>query len=127
MLISENLQRGIKGFDGVKMSASELLESMDYIMISSIGTAGKELLKVLPEFEYEKITNSMDFSYHHDAPHEHKGKHHRNGGGLSLNQSKTRESRCIFTEEDLREMQDFNKMLIYNTQYSHAWIAKVTA
>lgn len=71
--------------------------------------------------------NSMDFSYHHDAPHEHKGKHHRNGGGLSLNQLKTRESRCIFTEEDLREMQDSNKMLIYNTQYSHAWIAKVTA
>ena len=68
MLISENLQRGIKCFDGVKMSASELLESMDYIIISSIGTAGKELLKVLPEFEYEKITNSMDFSYHHDAP-----------------------------------------------------------
>lgn len=127
MLISENLQRGIKCFDGVKMSASELLESMDYIIISSIGTAGKELLKVLPEFEYEKITNSMDFSYHHDAPHEHKGKHHRNGGGLSLNQSKTRESRCIFTEEDLREMQDSNKMLIYNTQYSRAWIAKVTA
>lgn len=127
MLLSESLQRSVKSTDGCKMTAEDLLASMEYIIISSIGTAGKDLLRVLPEFEYEKITNTTDFSLHQDSPHRYgSGLHNRNGGGFRLSQSRILESRCIITQEELRKMQDENVMLIYNARNSHTWIAKIT-
>ena len=88
MLLTEMLYRSVKATDGIQLTPEDLLSSMDYILVSSIGTAGKELIKVLPDYEYEKITNTTDVSLHRDEPHEYKdGRHHRNGGGVlvSLN------------------------------------------
>lgn len=128
ILLSENLQRSVKYMDGYKLTAADLLSSMEYILVSSIGTAGKELLKVLPDFEYEKITNTTDFSMHLDSPHKHKDDYYNhNGGGLRLSQSKTQESRCIFTQEDLMKLQDSNVMVIHNARSSHTWVARVTS
>ena len=127
ILLSETLHTSIKSIDGCKLTVEELLSSMKYILISSIGTAGKELLKVLPDFEYEKLTNTTDFSLHQDAPHEYRGEHHhRNGGGLRFSQAKTLESRCILTQEDLIQIQDSNSMLVHNTSNSHTWVVRIT-
>lgn len=127
ILLAETLQRSIKCMDGCKLTAVDLLSSMDYILVSSIGTAGKELMKVLPDYEYEKVTNTSDLSLHQDAPNEYRGNfHHPNGGGLRFSQSKTQETRCIFTQDDLTKMQDSNTMLIYNARCSHTWVARIS-
>lgn len=130
ILLSESVNRGIKSTDGNKMTASDLLAAMEYILVSSVGTAAKDFLKILPDFECEKITNSYDLSFHQDAPHDYKREHHhRNGGGLRLSQSKVRESRCILTEEDLNELQASNAMIIHNAHSRsrcHTWIARIT-
>lgn len=126
MLLTEMLYRSVKATDGIQLTPEDLLSSMDYILVSSIGTAGKELIKVLPDYEYEKITNTTDVSLHRDEPHEYKdGRHHRNGGGVRFSQSKSLESRCIFSQDDLVKMQDSNSMLIYNARYVHTWVAKI--
>lgn len=125
ILLSESLQRSVKSTEGNKMTASDLLSSMEYILVSSIGTAGKDLLKVLPDFEYEKITNVLDLSVHQASGHKH-GRERHNGGGLGLSQSKTQESRCIFTQEDLGKMQDANMLIIHNASASHTWVARVS-
>lgn len=127
IILSETLQRSIKSMDGCKLTASELLSSMEYILVSSIGTAGKELLKVLPDFQYEKITNTTDFSSHQDSPQKYgDGHHHRTGGGFRFSQSKVLENRSILTQDELIKLQDSNLMLIHNTRCSHTWIAKIT-
>lgn len=130
VLLSESVNRGIKSTDGNKMTASDLLSAMEYILVSSVGTAAKDFLKVLPDFECEKITNTYDLSFHQDAPQDYqRGYHHRNGGGLRLSQSKVREPRCILTEEDLNELQASNAMIIHNAHSRsscHTWIARIT-
>lgn len=128
ILLSESLNRSVKSAEGTKMTAQDVLSSMEYIIVSSIGTAGKDLLKVLPDFEYEKLTNTMDFSLHQDAPNRREGgHHHRNGGGILFGQSRSIESRCILTQEELTKLQDANNMIIYNAQNSHTWVARVTS
>ena len=127
MLLSESLQRSVKSTDGNKMTVSDLLSAMEYILVSSIGTAGKELLKILPDFEYERITNTTDLSIHQDTPYKYEsGHHHRNGGGLRFSQAKTQEPRSILTQEELIQMQDSNIMLIHNASNSHTWVARIT-
>lgn len=128
ILLSESLNRSVKSTEGTKMTAQDLLSSMEYIIVSSIGTAGKDLLKVLPDFEYERITNTMDFSLHQDAPNgRESGYHHRNGGGIHFGQARSSESRCILTQEELTKLQDANTMIIHNAQNSHTWVARVTS
>lgn len=128
ILLTESVNRGIKSTDGNRMTSADLLSSMEYILVSSIGTAAKDFLKVLPDFEYEKVTNTYDLSFHQDAPHDYKvGHHHRNGGGGRLSQSKVIESRCILTEEDLINLLSSNNMVIYNANSCHTWVAKITS
>lgn len=108
------------------MTAEELLASMDYIIVSSIGTSAKSLMAVLPSYECEKITNTTDFTLHRDSPNRDLGNnHHRNGGGLRFGQARTAESRCIFTHDDLTRMQDNNMMMIYNAKAAHTWVARI--
>ncbi len=127
IILSETLQRSVKCTEGCKLTAGELLASMDYILVSSIGTAAKELLKVLPDYECEKVTNVTDFSLHRDSPQDYRmGHHHRNGSGLRFSQSKTLETKCIVTQDDLTRMQDSNTMLVYNAKLAHTWVVRVS-
>ncbi|MDO5817761.1 MAG: hypothetical protein Q4Q26_09125 [Eubacteriales bacterium] len=127
ILLTEALHRSVKGIEGDRLTPEELLSSMEYILVSSIGTAGKDLMKILPDYECEKITNTTDVSWHRDEPHEYKGgQHHRNGGGIRFSQSKFLESRCIFSQDELTKIQDSNSVLIYNARCAHTWVSKIT-
>lgn len=128
ILLSEGLHRSVKSSEGTKMSPAELLASMEYILVSAIGTAAKELQKVFPNYECERVTNTLNLSLHRDAPHQNSGnQHHRNGGGLNFGQAKMLESRNIFTQEDLTNLQDSNELIIHNAQSSHTWIARISS
>lgn len=126
IIVTESLSRSIRGSEGCRITIVELLSSMDYIIVSSIGTSAKSLMSVLPSYECEKVTNTTDFTLHRDSPnHEIGNIHHRNGGGLRFGQARTMESTCIFTQDDLTRMQDNNTMLIYNAKAAHTWVARI--
>lgn len=83
IIVTESLSRSIRGNDGWKITTEELLASMDYILVSSIGTSAKSLMKVLPSYECEKVTNTTDFTIHKDSPNNDLDNiNHRNGGGI---------------------------------------------
>lgn len=126
ILLSEALGRSVKGSEGSKLTLEELLLSMDYIVISSIGMAAKELVAALPSYECEKVTNITDFSLHQDSPQSSiEGHHHRNGGGFRLSQSRSLEPKPILTQDDLRSMQNNNTVMIYNARAAHTWVARI--
>lgn len=126
ILLSESLYRSIKHTDTCSMAVTELLSCMDYIIISSIGPAGKELLKVLPDYDIEKTTNTVDLSLQKDSPDTFFFKRHRKGHALRLSQSSTIELKPILTQKDLLDLQATNTMLIYNTRSNHIAIAKIS-
>ena len=126
IIVSSSLSRSVKGSDGVKLSVRDLLSSMDYILVSSIGSSAKELIEVLPSFDYQKVTNTTDFSYHQDGAHIYENiSHHRNGAGIRISQSRSMETRTVFTESELKRMQDDNILLIYNALESHIWVSEI--
>lgn len=126
IIVAESLNRSIKGMEGSKLTVEELLGSMDYILVSSIGPAAKGLMAVLLSYDCEKVSNSMDFSLHRDMPNYiMDGVHHRTGGGTRIGQTRTLETRCIFSQEDIIRLQDNGAWLIYNTKIAHTWIAKI--
>lgn len=128
ILLSESLYRSIKHTDTCSMAVTELLSCMDHIIISSIGAAGKELLKVLPDYDIEKTTNTVDLSLQKDSPDTFLFKRHHNhkGHAFRLSQSRAMELKPILTQKDLLDLQDTNTMLIYNTRANHIAIAKIS-
>lgn len=128
ILLSESLYRSIKHTDTCSMAVTELLSCMDHIIISSIGAAGKELLKVLPDYDIEKTTNTVDLSLQKDSPDTFLFKRHHNhkGHAFRLSQSRAMELKPILTQKDLLDLQDTNTMLIYNTSANHIAIAKIS-
>ncbi|MCD8146022.1 MAG: hypothetical protein LUD84_01885 [Clostridiales bacterium] len=127
VLVTESLSRSVKDSENCPLSVEKLVASMDYIVVSSIGTAAKELLSVLPTYECEKVTNVTDFSLHQDSPYQEAGGHHRlHGLGGRLSQSRTLEEKSILTQDELTALQDDNMVLVYNAQLRHAWVGRVT-
>lgn len=126
IIVTEALGRSIGGSEGCRITAEELLASMDYIVVSAIGTSAKSLMTVLPAYEHEKITITTDLSLHRDSPENtFENIHHRSGGGLRVGQARTQETKCIFTQDELTRMQDNNITLIYNARVAHTWIARI--
>ena len=125
ILLTESLFRSVKSAEGNKLTPSELMASMSYLVISSAGSGAKELLSVLPHYEQEKITNTTDLSGHGDSPYQTHRHHHR-GLGLRLSQSRTLETKPILTQEQLTDMQNSHITLIYNAETAQTWTAKIT-
>lgn len=127
IIITESLNRSVKHSGESGLEVQRLLASMDYIAVSSIGTAAKELQELLPTYEREKVTNSVDYSRHRNSPAEDYGfGHRRSGKGFRLGQTRTQETSAIFTQDDLRIMQDSNVTLIYNARAARTWVVGIT-
>ena len=126
IIITESLNRSVRHSGENGLEAQRLLASMDYIVVSSTGTAAKELQEMLPTYEREKVTNAIDFSWHRNSPAETFAFGHRHRGkGFRIGQTKTQETSAIFTQDDMRIMQDNNVTLIYNARAAHTWVVRI--
>lgn len=129
ILMTNSLFRGIKSSEGSRLSPADVLSSMDYIVISSIGAAARELVAVLPTYESEQVTSTADVSLFSRSPRTHNGSSGRHrggsGNGLSLSQSRSLETKPILSQDDLRKMQDENVMLLYNVKEGHTYTARL--
>lgn len=127
IILTESLFRSVKGGGDLKLSPRELLAGMEYILISSIGSAAGELISILPYFECEKVTDTEDISLHrHSLPMGYGAKFPQNGGGLHLGQARNLETKPILSQDELTRMQDQNIMLLYNVRLSHTWTARIS-
>lgn len=120
-LLSTSLSRSVRNTVTVK----EFLSQMDYLVISSY--SDQELLDILPKFQYEKVTNHLNFNLHRDQPQigDQIDLHPRSGGGLFFGQDWTRETRPLFEQSELMELQDNGLILVYNNEMKHAWVVNL--
>lgn len=126
ILLCESLARSIRSSDSGRLGIDVLLESMDYILVSGIGTSAGELQKVLPSFEREQVTNTVDFSTHRrESGMLGSRRHDGDCGGFGFSQSKVLETKPILTEDQLTQLQDENAMIVHNALARHTWIAKI--
>ena len=126
VLLCESLGRSVRGTEGGRLTPSELLRAMDYLLISSAGLSAGELLEVLPTYQSERITNTIDLSAR--RPETHPGKGRGCGldrGGLGMSQSRSLEEKPIVTQDELRIMHRSGQLLVHNARSYMTWIVKI--
>ena len=125
VLVTEALNRSVKCVDEGKLNVQRVLSSMDYLLISSIGSEAKDLLAVLPTYEEERVSNTLDWQTYRNAFGFRSGSRRGNGGGFRVSQTRSLETKPILRQEDLREMEAQRRVLLYNARASAAWSARI--
>ena len=126
VLLCESLGRSVRGTEGARLPPGELLRAMDHLLISSAGLSAGELLEVLPTYQSERITNTVDLSARRPETHPRKGRGcGLDRGGLGMSQSRSLEENPIVTQDELRTMQRAGQLIINNSRTSMTWIVKI--
>lgn len=126
VLMCDSLGRSVRGAEGARLTPAELLRAMDHLLISSVGLSAGELLEVLPTYQSERITNTVDLSTRRAESRPLLGsRNDHDRGGLGMSQARTLEEKPILTQDELRAMQRSGQLLIHNSRTSMTWKVKI--
>lgn len=121
LLLTESLSDAL--YRSADFTVETLLSSMRHLVVSSIGSDAETLLKVLPDYECEKVANSFNFSTHRD----HGGMMGcHGGGGLQFGQNREIVTKHLLSEDDLTRLSQESAMILYNARLRKVWVGKIS-
>ena len=122
LLVTNSLSGAL--FRSADFTEETLLSSMQHLVVSSIGGGSAEtLLKVLPDYECEKVTNNFNFSTHRDRGGM-MGCH--GGSGLQFGQNREIVTKHLLSEDDLTRLSQESAMILYNARLRKVWVGKIS-
>ena len=121
LLLTESLSDAL--YRSADFTVETLLSSMRHLVISSIGSDAETLLKVLPDYECEKVTNNFNFSTHRDRGGM-MGCH--GGSGLQFGQNREIVTKHLLSEDDLTRLSQESAMILYNARLRKVWVGKIS-
>lgn len=121
LLLTESLSDAL--YRSADFTVETLLSSMRHLVVSSIGSDAETLLKVLPDYECEKVTNNFNFSTHRDRGGM-MGCH--GGSGLQFGQNREIVTKHLLSEDDLTRLSQESAMILYNARLRKVWVGKIS-
>ena len=121
LLVTNSLSGAL--FRSADFTEETLLSAMQHRVISSIGGGSAEtLLKILPDYECEKVANSFNFSTHRD----HGGTMGcHGGGGLQFGQNREIVTKHLLSENDLTRLCQESSLILYNARLRKVWVGRI--
>lgn len=112
---------------GNLLTEETLLRTMRCLVISSIigGGDAQTLLRVLPTFESEQVTNNFDFSTHRENHWTGMMGHH-GGTGFRIGQNRSLVTKPILSVDDLICLRSNSQTLVYNQDLLRVWVGVVS-
>lgn len=125
LILCDSISQSLRDSDARTVSAIEFLKKMKYLLVFSIGSASKDLVELLPTYQYEKVTNTTSFNAYKGRSFLHplRGYH---GHGLSVGQSRTMEhQKHVFEVDDMKGFFDSGRLLAYKSDTDSVFLAYV--
>lgn len=120
LLLTESLSDAL--YRSADFTVETLLSSMRHLVVSSIGSDAETLLKVLPDYECEKVTNNFNFSTHRDRGGM-MGCH--GGSGLQFGQNREIVTKHLLSENDLTRLCQESSLILYNARLRKVWVGRI--
>lgn len=125
IIICDSVQRSILREDAGTVSPVEFMKQMSGLFVFSIGNVAKDLIEVLPTYHYERVTNQVSYN-NYNTRHMFQFFLHKSRG-ISMSQSRTLEDKkSLFEQDELRELEEQNVLLIYNGRQNSTYLAHLT-
>lgn len=125
-IFCDTIPQAIRNSEAKTITVKEFLSSMSYLLVYSAGIATKELIEILPTYQYEKVSNTMTFNGHTGRAFFHPMRGHK-GFGASVGQTRTMEyNKSLYEMQELQRIFSEGTALIYNAITNMVYLAQVT-
>lgn len=122
LVFCESVQQSINLDSTRAFSAKEFMSQMEYLCVFSSGLETKELIELLPTYQYETITNTTGVNTFRSRSFFHPLIGHR-GHGVTVSQSRTTDfKKSVFERDDLNKIYDAGYLLVYNALKDTAYL-----
>lgn len=125
LVICESVAQAVRSDEGAALTVRDFLQKMDYLMVFSAGSATKELIELLPTYQYERIQNTTTVNTYSGRSVFHPFHRHR-GHGTAFGQVRTiDDTKSLFEMQELMRIFSDGTMLLYCARKNSVYLAQV--
>lgn len=125
LVICESIPQAIRNDEGPTLTAKDFMQKMDYLMVFAAGSTTRELIELLPTYQYERIQNTVTVNSYYGRTVFHPLNRHR-GYGTAFGQVRTMdEKKSLFEMQDLQKIFASGTMLLYCARKNLVFLADV--
>ena len=125
LVICDSIPQSIRENDSRSITALEFMKKMQYLLVFSSGASTKDLVEMLPTYQYEKVSNTASINFHEGRSFLHPF-HSQHGFGLFAGQTRTMEyKKSVFEADELKRLFDDGYTLVYNARTDNVYILRL--
>lgn len=125
LILCDSIPQSIRDSESHTVTSLEFMKKMKYLLVFSSGVSSKDLVELLPTYQYEKVSNTTNFNAYKGRSIFHPLRAHR-GHGVSVGQTRTMEyKKSVFEVDDLKKIFDDGYMLAYNASSDSVFLAQI--
>lgn len=125
LIFCEFVPQSLRNSESRALSPKEFLSQMNYLFALSAGGVAKDLIELLPTYQYEKVSNSMNVNSYKSRSILHPFHSHR-GHGLSWGQTRTMEyKKSLFEMDEMQSLFENGVLLLYVASTNRVFLANL--
>lgn len=125
LIICDSIPQSIRNSESRTITSREFMSQMSYLLVFSAGVATRDLIELLPTYQYEKVSNTTNINIYRSRSIFHPFHKHR-GHGVSVGQTRTMEyKKSVFEMDDLQNIFAAGTTLIYNAKTNNVFLAQI--
>lgn len=126
VILCDSIPQGIRNSEARTITAKEFMSQMTYLLVNSAGVATKDLIEILPTYQYEKVSNMMNVNSYTGRAFFHPFRGHK-GFGSSIGQTRTMDyKKSLFEMDELQRIFNDGTSLLYDANNNVVFLAQIT-
>jgi len=125
LLFCDSVPQALRSGESRALTAKEFMMQMSVLIVNHAGVSTKELIDLLPTYQYEKVTNTVNLNgYTGKSVFRLFSKHH--GHGASVSQSRTMEyKKNLYEADELTKIFEDGTALVYVAPTNAVFLAQI--
>lgn len=125
LVFCDSVPQSLRNNESRTITPKEFLSQMSYLFVFSAGVATKDLIELLPTYQYEKASNTININSYRSRPIFHPFRVHK-GYSVSMGQTRTMEyQKNLFEMGELQRILTDGIMLTYNARTNNVFLAQI--
>lgn len=125
LILCDSVPQSIRNSDSRIITSREFMSQMSYLLVFSAGVATRDLIELLPTYQYEKVSNTTNINIYRSRSIFHPFHKHR-GHGVSVGQTRMMEyNKNVFEMDDLQNIFADGTALIYNARTNSVFLVQI--
>lgn len=125
LIFSDSVPSSLRSNETRTLTPKEFFTQMSHLFVFSTGVETRDLIEVLPTYQYERVSNSMNFNHFKNRSIFHPFRLHT-GNGMSWGQTRTMEyKKSLFEMDELKRIFDDGTSLLYDAKANSVFLAQI--